>query len=80
MSREQLQYYIRKFEKLKRAHNNGGAPHKPILLLSVIDSVDRGYTVGNRVYLTPELLSLFRTGATTNRESYQRSYFLGAND
>ena len=31
-----LSYYVHCFTSLKRDNKNGGAPHKPILLLSVI--------------------------------------------
>lgn len=37
----ELTYYIHCFQKLKRDHKNGGAPHKPILLLSVIDLFEK---------------------------------------
>jgi hypothetical protein len=32
---EFLEKYSRLFGKLKRAYQNGGAPHKPILLLAI---------------------------------------------
>ena len=34
--------YIKSFTKLRRAPTNGGAPHKPILLLSVLQLAAQG--------------------------------------
>lgn len=56
-----LNYYLALFTNLKRAHQNGGAPHKPILLLSILDAVERGYILSERIYITTELLALFRS-------------------
>ena len=55
-----LSKYICDFEKLKRAYQFGGAPHKPILLLSIIDAIEKGYIKNERIYITIELLALFR--------------------
>ncbi|MFQ3607969.1 MAG: HNH endonuclease [Chloroherpetonaceae bacterium] len=56
-----LQHYIQKFQKLRvdRAHA-GFAPHKPILLLSVIECVAHGYIQTNKVFITPELVATFK--------------------
>lgn len=56
-----LDYYIRCFTHLHRATVNGGAPHKPVLLLSVIDCIERRYTNSERIYITPELVALFKS-------------------
>ncbi len=56
-----LNYYISCFKKLKRAPNLGGAPHKPILLLSVIDCFDAGYINSEKIYITAELLAYFKS-------------------
>ena len=53
--------YIHYFEKLRRAHSFGGAPHKPILLLSVIDAIEKGFINSERIYITAELISLFKS-------------------
>lgn len=37
-----LSEYIHYFTKLRRAPNLGGAPYKPVLLLSIIDAVEKG--------------------------------------
>ncbi len=39
----------------------GKAPHKPILILAVIEAFERGIITENRIYITPELLSLFKS-------------------
>ena len=56
-----LDYYISCFKKLKRAPNLGGAPHKPILLLSVIDCFDAGYINSEKIYITAELMAYFKS-------------------
>lgn len=54
-----LPSYIKVFTKLRRA--NGIAPHKPILLLSVLQLVAQGGIAHGQVFITPELIALFRT-------------------
>lgn len=56
-----LEYYIHCFTHLRRAPNNGGAPHKPILLLSVIDCIEKGYIYNNQIHITPELIAFFKS-------------------
>ena len=50
--------------KLKRAtHRNklyGKAPHKPVLLLAVIEQIESGNITDNRVYITAELVAAFQ--------------------
>ena len=58
---EALNYYITQFAKLRRAPQYGGAPHKPILLLSILDAVEQGYITNQRIYLSEQLLALFRS-------------------
>jgi putative restriction endonuclease len=55
-----LSFYVRKFAKLRvdRAHGNA-APHKPILLLSIIDLFQQGTIQRNQILLSPELISTF---------------------
>lgn len=43
---------------VKRA--NGKAPHKPILLLALIQEVAEGRITDNKVFITPELLASFK--------------------
>lgn len=55
-----LGYYVKKFSKLRvdRAHGTV-APHKPILLLSVIELFQQGSIQQNQIFLSPELISTF---------------------
>lgn len=56
-----LAFYINCFKKLRRDKRNGGAPHKPILLLSIIDLVEEGIIHDNKIYITPDLVSNFKS-------------------
>ncbi len=54
--------YVNLFETLNRGFNKGlgKAPHKPILLLSVIQLIHKGIITSNRIFITPELLLAFK--------------------
>jgi putative restriction endonuclease len=56
-----LQFYIQKFKKLRVDRSHGVAPHKPILLLAVLQTYQMGSGGGDKVFLTPELVGLFKT-------------------
>lgn len=51
--------YIQKLTHLRTDRSRGIAPHKPVLLLSVIDSIERGAITDNKVCITPELVATF---------------------
>ncbi|WP_159469260.1 HNH endonuclease [Dyadobacter sp. 3J3] len=55
----QLQKYILAFRKLRIDRSHGPAPHKPILLLSILQAVQNSLIDQNRIYITPEIVSLF---------------------
>lgn len=56
-----LDYYVKAFSKLRVDRTHGiPAPHKPILLLSILQSVLNKIINSRNVYLTPELVSLFK--------------------
>ncbi|EMR00822.1 HNH endonuclease [Cesiribacter andamanensis] len=59
-SQKHLSFYSKAFTKLKRAHAYGGAPHKPVLLLSMLHLIHTGQLLQNRIYITPELVSTFK--------------------
>jgi len=65
-----LPYYIHCFTHLKRDMKNGGAPHKPILLLSILRLFENGIFTNNQIYVLPELVASFKTNwsklVTTN--------------
>lgn len=54
-----LSYYCQKFSQLRVDRVRGIAPHKPILLLSVIDLIEQGQLRHNRICLSPELIATF---------------------
>lgn len=56
-----LSKYIRAFKKLHVDRSHGIAPHKPILLLSVLQSYQDNSISENKVRITPELVALFKT-------------------
>jgi putative restriction endonuclease len=56
-----LSTYVKKFSKLRVDLSKGSpAPHKPILLLSIIDSISHGEITENKIYITPELVARFK--------------------
>lgn len=60
---ELVQKYKKQFQSLNRASNVtlGKAPHKPILLLSVIQLIANGELQSNRIYITGDLVIAFKT-------------------
>lgn len=56
-----LSYYAKKFAKLNvnKHRERGAAPHKPVLLISVIELIEQGKLRLNQVPLSPELISTF---------------------
>ena len=52
--------YLKKFTSLRRDNKNGGAPHKPILLLSVIEVFENNLFNTNQVFIIPELVANFK--------------------
>jgi putative restriction endonuclease len=57
-----LQENMFRFLRFKQgtSPNLGKAPHKPILMLAVLETFEKGIISENRIYITPELLSYFR--------------------
>lgn len=54
--------YINYILKLKRGYNKGLglAPHKPLLIISVIELVRNGIIQTNKIFITPELVLAFK--------------------
>ena len=61
MNIKNLTYYINCFETLKRDRKNGGAPHKPILLLSIIQLFEKNFFTNNQIQILPELVASFKS-------------------
>ncbi len=55
-----INQYIKYLTTLKRDHKLGGAPHKPILMLSIIDCIENKLITSNKIYISPELVSVFK--------------------
>ena len=55
MSSDTLQKYVQKMKRLRidRAHKD--APHKPLLLLAVIEMIEQGQIQKNKIYFSPAL-------------------------
>lgn len=60
---EVFEKYRKQFHSLKRATNTnlGKAPHKPILLLSIIQLIHKGEIQINKVFITGELVIAFKS-------------------
>ncbi len=60
---ELVQKYKKQFQSLNRATNKdlGKAPHKPILLLSIIQLIHKGEIQVNKVFITGELVIAFKS-------------------
>ncbi len=54
-----LDYFIHAFTHLRRDSKNGGAPHKPILLLAIIHEYELGHIPDHKIYISPELTHSF---------------------
>tara|TARA_R110002049_G_scaffold7173_11_gene42598 strand:- start:1225 stop:2184 length:960 start_codon:yes stop_codon:yes gene_type:complete len=57
----QLSKYIHQFTTLRRDYKNGGAPHKPVLLLSIIQLFEKEIYNSNEIRLLPELVAVFKS-------------------
>lgn len=60
MKKKSLKYYKEKLTTFRRDYKNGGAPHKPVLLLSIISNIETGKIKDNRIFLSPELVATFK--------------------
>ena len=60
--KDQLLKYIKKFTHLRVDRSKGQpAPHKPLLLLSIIQEIEIGNIRQNRIYITAELVARFKS-------------------
>jgi len=59
--KEQLLEYIKKVTHLRVDRSKGQpAPHKPLLLLSIIQEIEIGNISQNKIYITAELVARFK--------------------
>ncbi len=61
MLTKDIVYYCSCFKKLRRDRKNGGAPHKPILLISLIQAFQQKIFLDERIPIVPELVGLFKS-------------------
>jgi len=59
MSADILQKYVQKMKRLRVDRAHGVAPHKPLLLLAVIELIGRGQIRDNKIPLSPDLAETF---------------------
>ncbi|NHE55327.1 HNH endonuclease [Cyclobacterium plantarum] len=68
-----LKKYLLAFKKLRIDRAHGIAPHKPILLISLLQTFQYGVNDSNEIRITPELVAFFKTNwsslVTTNHHS-----------
>ena len=64
MTNKDISYYIHCFTHLKRDMKNGGAPHKPILLLSMMRLFEKGIFTDSQIFVLPELVASFKSNWT----------------
>jgi len=56
-----IENFVSKFTRLRVDRSKGDiAPHKPILLLSIIAEIEIGNIIENRIHITPELVARFK--------------------
>ncbi|GAA4339537.1 HNH endonuclease [Flaviaesturariibacter amylovorans] len=61
IDRQALSYYLHAFTHLKVAIVAGQpAPHKPILLIAILEGIEKGEITDNKIYITPELVARFK--------------------
>ncbi|WP_128545491.1 HNH endonuclease [Larkinella soli] len=61
MRLESIEKYLPAFQKLKQGGTAyGKAPHKPVLLLTLIELIEKGWVTENRFPISPELVATFR--------------------
>ena len=59
MSTDTLEKYVQKMKRLRVDRAHGVAPHKPLLMLAVIELIERGQIQENKIYLSPDLAETF---------------------
>ncbi|ALI98946.1 HNH endonuclease [Rufibacter tibetensis] len=58
---DSLKLYLQKFTRLRQGVTKyGPAPHKPILLLSIIEQFEKGEIHQNQIFISPELVGVFK--------------------
>jgi len=72
-----LKYYCQKFSRLKVDKSRGIAPHKPIMLLSVIEQFEQRKITVNQIYPSASLIATFsKYWSYLDSEKHQDSSYL----
>ena len=77
---ELLDFYGKKFQKIRVDRAHGVAPHKPILLLSVIEHIQKKLIQENKIFLHPPLIQTFLKywvylGSITHNPDISKPFF-----
>lgn len=77
---EILSYYSKRFQRIRVDRAHGVAPHKPLLLLSVIEMISNKEIQENKIYLSSELIQIFLKywsylGSESHNPDISRPYF-----
>jgi len=80
MDREQILYYSHKFQRLRVDRAHGIAPHKPVLILAVMEGIERGQINQNRIGLSSNLVDTFLKywsylGSASHHPDISRPFF-----
>ncbi|MBA9076038.1 MULTISPECIES: HNH endonuclease [Rufibacter] len=83
---DSLQKYLHKFTHLRQGMTKfGPAPHKPVLLLTVLELFGKAEFTENKIYITPELVGTFKENfallvTTDNRADFFLPFYHLAGD
>lgn len=76
-----LNKYLTKLTRLKRANTAYGlAPHKPVLLLSMLELIEKGIVNNNRIYVNTDLVATFQENwrllaTTLNQPDFTQPFY-----
>lgn len=61
---------------LTNLHRRGNAPHKPLLILTIMDGIERGYINSEKIFLSDELIDNFKSNGViwTNQANILIAY------
>lgn len=84
--RNAVAIYSRKFAKLKQGGTKyGKAPHKPVLLLTIIELIEQQLITENRIAVSPELVATFKETFAllvnaANKDDFTQPFFYLKNE
>lgn len=83
---QQLAAYSRRFSRMRQGGTPyGKAPHKPVLLLTLIELIERHDVIENRFTITPELVATFKANfallvTVANNDDFTQPFFYLKNE